>query len=256
MKTDEFLKWIAANTLRIDHYQHGKDGSGGGCDCIGLIIGAWRLAGKTWPWTHGSNYAARHRVRNLATGQLLQLGDLVFKARPPGSAGYSLPDTYKNDPDRNDYYHVGIVTAVDPLTITHCTSVDGGIKEDHSRGQWTYSGQLNLLEDETMTSTKYVYATKGKTVNLRKSAKLTAGLVKSIPIGTQVEILGSTSTGWDAVQWGDLKGYMLQKFLVEELPEDGTETPGKDTDIDKARTALYKAREEIDKALAEISPAG
>lgn len=256
MTTDEFLKWVAANTLRVREYRSGGDGSGGGCDCVGLVIGAWRLAGKAWPWTHGSNYAARHRTRHLAAGMALKPGDLVYKARPPGSAGYSLPDTYRDDPDRNDYYHIGIVTAVDPLTITHCTSVPGGIKEDHGRGEWKYSGQLDLLEDEEIImSTKFVYAATGKTVNMRAGAKLTAGLIRAVPIGSTAEVLGTTSTGWSAIEYNGQRGYMLSRFLVDEMPAE--EDPQKpDKDIDRAKTALYKAREQIDEALALISPAG
>ena len=37
---------------------------------------------------------------------------------PPGQAGYALPERYKKGPDQRDYYHVGVVTAVEPLEIT------------------------------------------------------------------------------------------------------------------------------------------
>lgn len=32
------------------------------CDCIGLIIGALKLAGVSWGGIHGSNYAAREAI--------------------------------------------------------------------------------------------------------------------------------------------------------------------------------------------------
>ena len=86
-------------------YQEGKDGSNGACDCIGLIIGAIRRAGGSWTGIHGSNYAARYEMRELLpvmdAGELC-LGDVVYKARTPGQAGYDLPERYKNDPDNRD----------------------------------------------------------------------------------------------------------------------------------------------------------
>lgn len=40
-----------------------------------------------------------------------------------------------------DYYHVGVVTRLSPFEITHCTSVDGGIKRDTKLGKWGYAGE-------------------------------------------------------------------------------------------------------------------
>jgi len=181
MNAKEFLEYVNKNAARINRYENGGDGTGGKCDCIGLIIGAWRLAGNKWPWTHGSNYAARNRVNNFrtvnGTGDL-HPGDLVFKGRMPGSEGYSLPTKYKSSGDLTDYYHVGVVMSVAPLLIMHCTSVEGGIKKDGSIGKWRYAGELNLLESDTgggENMNEYLYramvvAGSGKTVNMRKDA--------------------------------------------------------------------------------------
>lgn len=47
MTPSEFVAWINRNAARVTHYEKGGDGSGdGGCDCIGLIIGAWRMSGN------------------------------------------------------------------------------------------------------------------------------------------------------------------------------------------------------------------
>lgn len=59
-----FLDCVQKNINRVNEYRLGMDGRNGQCDCIGLIIGAVRLAGEEWKWTHGSNYSARHRTRN------------------------------------------------------------------------------------------------------------------------------------------------------------------------------------------------
>lgn len=71
------------------------------------------------------------------------LGNLVFKAREPGEDKYDLPSSYKNHPDQRDYYHVGVVTSIDPLVISHCTGVPGGIKKDNKLGAWHYTGKLD-----------------------------------------------------------------------------------------------------------------
>lgn len=52
------------------------------------------------------------------------MGEIVYKARKPGDSSYNLPDRYKaNGGDLLDYYHVGVVTKVRPLEITHCSTM-------------------------------------------------------------------------------------------------------------------------------------
>ena len=70
------------------------------------------------------------------------LGELVYKARRPSDSGYDLHGRYLQGGrywtgDTLDYYHVGIVTGVSPLEITHCTSTNGvdGITTDRRLGQ-------------------------------------------------------------------------------------------------------------------------
>ena len=91
----EYLQCVQQNVNRIHKYREGGDGSDGECDCIGLLIGALRLAGIDWKWTHGSNYAARYRTKNLRSVSRisdLRLGESVFKARNPGEEKYNMPD--------------------------------------------------------------------------------------------------------------------------------------------------------------------
>lgn len=214
MNAQEFVGWVKENAARVREYSLGGDGSGGKCDCIGLVIGAWRLAGQKWPWVHGSNYTARHLTDGLGANLPLNLGDLVFKARPPGADGYSLPDSYRDHPDQLDYYHVGVATGVDPLIITHCTSVRGGIKIDTERGKWHYSGQFSKLKEvipvgETMT----VWSANGKPVNLRNSFSTAATVIKQVPCGAQVEVLENVNDKWAKVVYGTKTGYMMREFL-------------------------------------------
>ena len=223
----EKVEEIAATDLV---YQEGKDGSNGACDCIGLIIGAIRRAGGSWTGTHGSNYAARYEMRELLpvtdAGELC-LGDVVYKARTPGQAGYALPERYKNDPDQRDYYHVGVVTATSPLEITHCTGP--GIVRDTKLGKWVYRGRLKKVDYdgtevvETMVQTAKVTAASGSAVKMRSKPSASDRLYWEVPVGAEVQVAEVTGS-WAKVRYGDRTGYMMTDFLAldaQEPPEVG-----------------------------------
>lgn len=145
----EFMTGLDENIGRVTEYVSGGDGTAGECDCIGLIIGAIRLAGGSWTGTHGSNYAARYEMSSFAAipaASSLRVGDLVYKHYEPGASGWSLPSSYSDHDDQNDYYHVGVVRSADPLEIVHCTTVDGGIKYDSSLGAWSHYGRLSKVD--------------------------------------------------------------------------------------------------------------
>lgn len=221
----EFLNCLEENVSRITHYESAGDGSGGGCDCIGLIIGALRLAGFKWPGTHGSNWAARNAMdglEHIADPGKLFLGEIVFKAHEPGEKGYDLPGAYKNSPDQRDYYHVGVVTGTAPLVITHCTSVPGGIQRDNRLGAWKWGGKLKYVDyqggDANMEEPLYratVTAESGKTVRMRTGPSTNAWVEEEVPIGTEVEVL-DVLNGWCKIRLENGKtGYMMGKFLRE-----------------------------------------
>lgn len=246
MTPAEFIDLVQQNASRVHAYQLGHDGSDGTCDCIGLIIGAWRMGGNSWPWTHGSNYTARHLTRNLAKDAPLQLGDLVFKGRNPNDAGYALPSRYQNGSDLTDYYHVGVLTSLNPLEITHCTGVPGGIKVDTKRGQWRYSGQFSKLENSAMTEKEMmVTAPSGGTVNLRQGPKKTYHIIEKVKVGDIVTVITDTE-GWAFVRHGDKQGYMEDKFLTE-APEKEPEPAG-----GVLYERVIKVRQMLEEALAEI----
>lgn len=216
MTASEFVEWVLKNAARVTEYSNGGDGSNGKCDCIGLVIGAWRMSGNKWPWVHGSNYAARYLTENLRADSALRLGDLVYKARPPGEPGYDLPDRYSEHPDMNDYYHVGVVTREDPLEITHCTSVPGGIKADGKRGAWKYSGRFSKLTEggEGPMDIMTVTSANGKPVNLRKSFSKAAAVIAQMPVGSTVEVLSYPDSEWARVRYNDKEGYCMREFLT------------------------------------------
>nr|DAX61844.1 MAG TPA: protein of unknown function (DUF1287) [Caudoviricetes sp.] len=230
MILEAFIAQVEAIAQASPVYRLGGDGSDGTCDCIGLVIGAIRRAGGSWTGTHGSNYAARYEMRELLpvtdAGELC-LGDVVYKARTPGQAGYALPERYKKGPDQRDYYHVGVVTAVEPLEITHCTGP--GIVRDTKLGKWTYRGRLEKVDYdgtevvETMAQEAKVTAASGSTVKMRSKPSTSDGLYWEVPVGAEVQVAEITG-GWAKVRYGDRTGYMMVAFLDmggQEAPEEG-----------------------------------
>lgn len=230
MILEAFIAQVEAIAQASPVYRLGGDGSDGTCDCIGLVIGAIRRAGGSWTGTHGSNYAARYEMRELLpvtdAGELC-LGDVVYKARTPGQAGYALPERYKKGPDQRDYYHVGVVTAVEPLEITHCTGP--GIVRDTKLGRWTYRGRLEKVDYdgtevvETMAQEAKVTAASGSTVKMRSKPSTSDGLYWEVPVGAEVQVAEITG-GWAKVRYGDRTGYMMAAFLDmdgQEAPEEG-----------------------------------
>ena len=229
MTLEAFIAQVEAIAQASPVYRLGGDGSDGTCDCIGLVIGAIRRAGGAWTGTHGSNYAARSEMRELLpvtdAGELC-LGDVVYKARTPGQAGYDLPERYKNDPDNRDYYHVGVVTATSPLEITHCTGP--GIVRDTKLGKWTYRGRLEKVDYDgtsqevgTMVQTATVVADSGDDVKMRSTPSQTDSLYWKVPVGATVQV-ASVDGEWAKVRHQARTGYMMLKYLEideQEAPE-------------------------------------
>ena len=220
-----FLEAVEENAARVERYEKGGDGTGGGCDCIGLIIGALKKCGEAWTGTHGSNYAARNAMKTLgyiSSPDECFLGEVVYKAHEPGESGYDaevIGNSYKDSHDKRDYYHVGVVTGLDPLVITHCTSVGGkgGIYIDNALGKWRWGGQLKMVnyeesEPEEPLYRAKVYAGTGKTVRMRIKPNTNANIIEEIPIGTEVEV-NDVMDGWSQITYHGVGGYMMSKFL-------------------------------------------
>lgn len=251
MTQNDFINSVQKNVDRIYEYELGHDGSDGKCDCIGQIIGAVRIAGLKWPWTHGSNYAARYRTNNLhyvSKSSEQELGNLVYKARNPGEDKYNLPSTYKQHQDQRDYYHVGVVTSIDPLIITHCTGVQGGIKKDDNLGAWHYAGSLNLIEERGEDSMEVDYvaivtAQNGDTVNLRKNPSTSSSVQKKVKVGTTLEVTEEYDDDWAKVRVDGITGYMMRKFLKEEDNDDDI--------VSVSRNELLKVYETIGRILGK-----
>lgn len=242
---DRFLNGCKRNAARIHGYQLRCTGANGLSDCIGYIIGSLELEGQKWNGTHGSNYAARYRTKNLhkvSSASQLKLGELVYKANLPGTAEWkkSFPSTYKNSADQNDYYHVGVVTSVNPLTISHCSG--GGMHYDKTLGKWAYAGNCSLVNYSSQDSSTPgnsepavpVTPTTGKmvvdvpndtSVNVRNKPSTLANVLTRLPEGSIVEVT-SVSGEWSHINYSYNKsgtGYIMSKFIKNgaiDVPDD------------------------------------
>lgn len=223
---ERFLNGLKKNAARIHGYKLSCKGDNGLSDCIGYIIGGLELEGQKWGGTHGSNYAARYRTKKLhkvSKADDLKLGQVVYKAFKPGNSNYSLPDRYKSGSDLNDYYHVGVVTSVSPLEISHCST--GGMHYDKKIGQWSYAGNCSLVDydskvdphdtDPEPVGRMVVDVPDDTSVNLRNKPSTSSNILTRIPEGTVVEVT-STTGQWSHVKYSYNKigtGYVMSQFL-------------------------------------------
>lgn len=136
-------------------YRTGGDGSDGTCDCIGMCRGASERAGATGIHNmRGTNNAVRHldlNLQQLAGSSQLQLGDIVMRTRDKDDPNMPLPDQYRKGGSdysekwgETNFTHIGTVTKVYPLEITHMTSPHA--KKDTSIKNWTWFGHLPWVE--------------------------------------------------------------------------------------------------------------
>lgn len=235
IKVSTFLSNVDKIAKLKPAYELGHDGSDGYCDCIGLIIGAIRRSGGKWTGIHGSNYAARYslqtKIQTVSNASSLSLGEVMLKGRDASSSSYDLPDRYRkgNSSDTGDYldyYHIGVVTSINPLKITHMTSPT--IKVDTKLGNWKYHGKLKLV-DYTVEETTEPDNNGGAEImtpileakvvgvngylNLRSTTDTNSSVLTTIPIDTVIHIYEkSTDKMWKTVYNGTV-GYVNTKYL-------------------------------------------
>lgn len=249
-----FLSAVDAIQAEQPTYRLGGKAEDGTCDCIGLIIGALNRCGVKWPGIHGSNWAARNAMAwmlPVASAEDLAVGEIVYKARQPGDTAYSLPSRYDQDPDRRDYYHVGVVRSISPLRIIHCTT-PGGIITDTRLGKWCYGGWLVLISREegdeepvSESKTAIVVADSGSTVNLRATPN--GDLVERIPVGAVVSV-STQEDGWARVSYEGKSGWMKAEFL-RVGSDDGLADSGESVLITLPRGLAGQLRDALDSVL-------
>lgn len=242
MTVEKFLEGVESIYEEQPDYERGHDGSDHLCDCIGLIKGALRRGGVTPTGLKGTNWAARYTIkdfRSISGTKSLRVGDVVLKAILPGAKGYDLPDEYKEggssyNGDLTDYSHIGVVTSLNPLVITHMTSPKP--QKDRKIGTWKFTGSLPQVdnsepgpEPKPVELTAIVYAPTGKTVNMRIGPSTSKALVERVPIGWTVTVLDKEKD-WCQIAYTDKKGitrngWMMTEFLqFKEEPDPTTTT--------------------------------
>jgi hypothetical protein len=210
-------------------YLEGHDGSDGKCDCIGMCRGGLERAGVTNVTNmRGTNQAARKTIRNLQeikTEAVLCVGDVVLKTRDKDDPNMRLPDRYREggedyDPTwgETNFTHIGTVTRVNPLEITHMTSPTA--QKDTKLKGWSYFGELPWVQYDTPEpqpepeyQTATVYAENGKPVKMRAKPSVSCNLYWEVPCGEEV-IVDDEGEEWSRITWNDRMGYMMTRFLL------------------------------------------
>ena len=237
---DKYIEGVYSIYEEQPAYRTGGDGSDGTCDCIGMPRGALEREGvKDVKNMSGTNQAARKTIEDLKpikSVSELQLGDVVLKTRDKDDPTMPLPDRYRKgkadyDPKwgETNFTHIGTVTRVHPLEITHMTSPTA--KKDNSLGNWKYSGKLPwvrrgqepepvpgpdpLPENEWAT----VRADSGSTVKMRAKPTTTCKLYWDVPVGSSVIVMERDAATdiqnrtWSRIIWAGQEGYMMKQFL-------------------------------------------
>ena len=192
-------------------------------DDLQLMLADCKRGGGNPTGLQGTNYAARYSIKELKRIKKADLfkGCVVLKSHQPGESGYNLPDNYKPDGkyyngDLTDFSHIGTVTSVDPLIITHMTSPTS--KQDTKIGNWKWYGKSPHVDyegsEQPMTHAT-VIAASGSTVNLRKYENTGSALIDRVPINSTVEVLEEKGE-WCKVRWKGKTGYMMRQFLAFE----------------------------------------
>ena len=138
------------------------------------------------------------RRAEAGRGDDLRVGDVVLKTRSKDDPSMPLPDRYREggadyDPavGETNFTHIGTVTCMDPIEITHMTSPTA--KKDKSIKGWPYSGKLPWVdydpdpeptpEPEPEPEYATVYAENGKPVKMRAEPSTGCSLYWIVPVG-------------------------------------------------------------------------
>lgn len=199
-----------------------------GIDCSGMFVKMYRDQGaKIY---HGSNTIFREycsETGKITSAKDLQVGMAVFKCKPWTDADKG-NKWYGTEP--GNLSHIGFVTSVNPLEITHCTSPVA--KTDSSIGKWAYWGKLKDVdyggspspepgpdpEPTPVIKTMYVTTPDGKSANIRRKASKQAALVERVPYGASVTWTKNNGKGWAYVKYHGFVGWMMEDFLTEDVP--------------------------------------
>lgn len=194
-------------------------------DCSGAFVYAYSVFTMKIP--HGSNAIARKHCGQMMPISAAEPGMVAFKAHPPEEDGWDLPETYNRDPDRNDYYHMGLV-GPDKKTVLNAASTSQGFITSKLDNTWDYVAYLDDVDygdqkevvEAIPLKTAIVVAPSGTTVNMRKEANLKSGLVDRVAVGTEVLVMQDKGE-WMEILKGSKQGWMMSNYLeYTDLPDD------------------------------------
>ena len=222
----------------------------GNVDCSGAFVWSYRQHGQSI--YHGSNRIARTEIVELVPISAAKPGMAVFKFRSPSDARYALPSGYKQggkyyNGDLRDFYHIGLM-GEDGKVLNAQSSATGFVSSPLK--SWTCAGYLKKVdykeekqvEDSYTAGVSYVgrvYATSGRTVNLRAEPSKSAKVLEKVKIGTSVNVIG-TADGWLHVETETNQGYMMEEFV--------------DVGISKMKTpTLAELAERVEKLEARVA---
>ena len=229
IKAEKYIEGVESIYTEQPSYELGHDGSDGKCDCIGMCRGGLERGGATGV-THmrGTNDAARNAIRNLQqleSSVPLCVGDVVLKTRDKDDKSMPLPDKYRKGGSAYDakvgetnFTHIGTVTQVDPLVITHMTSPTA--KKDKSIKNWSWFGELPWVEygaapepqPEPTEQYAIVVSENGKPVKMRAKPSTSCRLYWEVPNGSEVTV-HEWGDDWSRIRWAGQDGYMMSCFL-------------------------------------------
>ena len=212
----------------------------GAVDCSGAFVWAYKQFGKSI--AHGSNAIARNYCGDLLPISAAAPGMAAFKYRPPGHKLWKLPQKYRNHPDQNDYYHIGLVDNSGKYVLNAQSSETGFVKTKLSAwGKVAYLNAIDYEEQEVLPMRKMmVTCPPGETVRLRAKPDASATTLVKIPSGTMVEGTSYNASWWN-VSYGDKRGYMMAGFLAPMSESVATSTDLPATGSQTAQNALQTA---------------
>lgn len=188
----------------------------GDVDCSGAFVWAYRQFSQSI--AHGSNAIARNAVTQLLPVSQAKPGMAAFKYYEPGHPKWNLPAKYRKggasyNGDLNDYYHIGLVDT-DGKHVLNAQGEKAGFTRT-KLSAWGAVGYLKAVEytkgDIPMES-MVVTASNGKPVAVRKGDSTEAMVITRLPVGTVVQAFMDIG-GWREIQFENIDGWMMSKFL-------------------------------------------
>lgn len=245
-----------------------------GIDCSGAWVRCYKLHG--FKIAHGSNTIFRKECSS--TGKIvskdeLKIGMMVFKNRFDGKE----PDKYLGD-GLGNFYHIGAVTSINPLVITHATSPNAkqDTKFNASMNGWTHWGVGKQVEisdvvidvhpdnggnktvatsGELANKNCKVVTDNNSSVNMRKQDNAKGALVVRVPDGEIILVTSDAGKEYVEARWEDVvgiyknkgkvyKGYVSRNFIKiydeNALPEESEDSNNVDVIVIDEKSDLDK----------------